>query len=58
MLKILNKFMFHRWHSSCWSRQQPVIYHTWWQVMIVVQQNWPAISTSITHQCSFATQTR
>jgi len=33
-LKLVNKVLFHKWrHSSCWSRHQPVICHTWWQVM-------------------------
>jgi hypothetical protein len=32
-LKMVNKVLFNKWHSWCCWRQQPVICHTWWQVM-------------------------
>jgi hypothetical protein len=30
---MVNKVLFHKWHSWCCWCQQPVICHTWWQVM-------------------------
>ena len=30
---MVNNFLFHKWHSWCSWRQQPVICHTWLQIM-------------------------
>jgi hypothetical protein len=32
-LKMVYMVLFHKWHSSCCWRQQPVICHTWWPFM-------------------------
>jgi hypothetical protein len=31
---MVNKVLFHKWHWSCWSRQQPLICHTFLTVVV------------------------